>query len=47
MNNIVRNNSEILDKVRVFEKEAIKNIPEGQKPSFHLCSPIGCINDPN
>lgn len=47
MNNIVRNNSEILDKVRVFEKEAIKNIPEGQKPSFHLCSPIGWINDPN
>ena len=47
MNNIVSSNSEILNKVRVFEEEAIKNIPEGQKPSFHLCSPIGWINDPN
>ena len=47
MNNIVRNNSEILDKARVFEEESIKTIPEGQKPSFHLSSPIGWINDPN
>jgi beta-fructofuranosidase len=47
MNNIVRNNSEILNKARVFEGESIKNIPEGERPSFHLSAPIGWINDPN
>ena len=47
MNNIVRSNSEILDKARVFEEESIKNIPDGEKPAFHLSAPIGWINDPN
>lgn len=47
MNNKVRNNSKILDKARIFEKESIKSIPKVQRPSFHLSSPVGWINDPN
>lgn len=47
MNNIVRNSSEILNKARVFEEESIKSIPKEQRPSFHLSSPVGWINDPN
>ncbi|WP_270565142.1 glycoside hydrolase family 32 protein [Clostridium beijerinckii] len=47
MNNVVRNSSEILNKARVFEEESMKSIPKEQRPSFHLSSPVGWINDPN
>ncbi|WP_315072698.1 glycoside hydrolase family 32 protein [uncultured Clostridium sp.] len=46
MNDITGNNK-VLDKARIFEKEAVKNITIEQRPSFHLSSPIGWINDPN
>lgn len=36
-----------LQKAREYETEKAKLIPEGQKPSFHICSPVGWINDPN
>ena len=47
MGNIIRGNSEILDKARVFEEETANNISEKERPSFHLSSPVGWINDPN
>ncbi|EKQ57090.1 MULTISPECIES: glycoside hydrolase family 32 protein [unclassified Clostridium] len=47
MSNIIKGNSEILNKARVFEEESIKKIPVEQKPSFHLSAPVGWINDPN
>lgn len=37
----------ILENARNHEIEALKQIPEGQKPSFHVCAPAGWINDPN
>ncbi|WP_099204240.1 glycoside hydrolase family 32 protein [Scatolibacter rhodanostii] len=37
----------MLEKARKYEIEAMKQIEEGQKPSFHVCAPIGWINDPN
>jgi beta-fructofuranosidase len=37
----------ILKNARNYEKKAIKQIPEGVKPSFHVCAPVGWINDPN
>ncbi len=40
-------NREILDKARVFEEEAANNISDKERPSFHLSSPVGWINDPN
>ncbi|AQR94555.1 glycoside hydrolase family 32 protein [Clostridium saccharoperbutylacetonicum] len=47
MGNIIRSNSKILDKARIFEKEAANNISYKEKPSFHLSAPVGWINDPN
>ena len=40
-------NNFILEKVRKYEKEFINCISKEEKPSFHLCAPIGWINDPN
>ena len=40
-------NDFILEKARKYEKEFINSISKEQKPSFHLCAPIGWINDPN
>lgn len=40
-------NNFILEKVRKYEKEFINYISKEEKPSFHLCAPIGWINDPN
>lgn len=37
----------MLEKARRYESDGLKQIPEGQKPSFHLCAPVGWINDPN
>ena len=39
--------SEALEKARKYEREARVQIPEGQKPSFHVSAPVGWINDPN
>ena len=39
--------SDKLQQAREYEKEAMRRIPEGQKPDFHLCGPVGWINDPN
>lgn len=39
--------SKVLEKARKYENEVSKQIPEGQKPSFHVCAPVGWINDPN
>ena len=39
--------SDKLQRAREYEKEAMRRIPEGQKPDFHLCGPVGWINDPN
>lgn len=40
-------NNFILEKARKYEKEFINSISKEEKPSFHLCAPIGWINDPN
>ena len=40
-------NNFILEKARKYEKESINSISKEEKPSFHLCAPIGWINDPN
>lgn len=40
-------NNFILEKARKYEKEFINSVSKEEKPSFHLCAPIGWINDPN
>ncbi|SHO43809.1 beta-fructofuranosidase [Anaerocolumna xylanovorans DSM 12503] len=37
----------MLENARKYERDGLKQIPEGQKPSFHVCAPVGWINDPN
>lgn len=37
----------ILEKARIYESEAVKKIPAGQKPRFHVAVPTGWSNDPN
>lgn len=39
--------STALEKARTYEDIHQNRIPKGQKPSFHVCAPIGWINDPN
>ena len=39
--------SEKLEKARLYEIEEVKNIPQEEKPAFHVSAPVGWINDPN
>ena len=39
--------SEALKKAREYEQKNITEEVNRQKPSFHVCAPIGWINDPN
>lgn len=39
--------SETLKRTREYEQKNITEEVNRQKPSFHLCAPIGWINDPN
>ena len=38
--------SEKLEKARLYEIEEAKNIPQEEKPAFHVSAPVGWINDP-
>lgn len=40
-------NKSILERARKYEDNNIKNILKEEKQEFHLCAPIGWINDPN
>ena len=40
-------NAIVLEKAKIYEKEFIDSISKDEKPTFHLCAPIGWINDPN
>lgn len=40
-------NKSILERAREYEDNNIKNILKEEKQEFHLCAPIGWINDPN
>lgn len=42
-----KKNSVALEKARTYEETYQNLIPKGQKPTFHVCAPIGWINDPN
>lgn len=39
--------SDALKKAREYEKEYGERIPAEQRPVFHLCPPVGWMNDPN
>lgn len=39
--------SEKLQKARTYEKEQLEHRSMAEKQSFHVCAPVGWINDPN
>jgi len=39
--------SELLKKAQIYQEERADRVPNTQRPSFHVSSPIGWINDPN
>lgn len=39
--------SEKLTKATRFQYEQMNQMPEGEKPVFHVSAPAGWINDPN
>lgn len=39
--------SELLKKAQSYQEEQADSVPSAQRPSFHVSSPIGWINDPN
>lgn len=42
-----KSNKFTLQRARDYEKEMAVKIPSGQRPVFHLCPPVGWLNDPN
>ena len=47
MGEMFMKNKSILERAREYEDNNIKNILKEEKQEFHLCAPIGWINDPN
>lgn len=39
--------SKLLKKAQIYQDEKADRVPNTQRPSFHVSSPIGWINDPN